>query len=328
MAVKILDQAQGEDWVLYNGDCVDVTRGMPDESIGFSCFSPPFIALYTFSDHPRDMSNCRDDETFFTHFGFLIEELYRATKPGRLCAIHCMDLPRSKTRDGYIGMRDFPGEIIRAFEARGWIFHSRVCIWKCPVQAMTRTKSIGLLHKQLKKDSALSRQGAADYIVVMRKPGDNQEPISGPFDCYYGDETSVTGPLRTETGRVTSINVPGDEWYSVATWQRYASPVWMDINQSDVLSFKMAREEQDEKHLSPLQLTPIRRCIDLWSNPGDVVFSPFAGIGSELYCAVEMGRKAAGAELKASYFRQAVANLQSVVRDKPLDLFSSLDAAE
>lgn len=174
----------------------------------------------------------------------------------------------------------------------------------------------------------MSRMAAADYVVVLRKPGENPEPVAGPFDCYYGDETSVTGPLRTDTGKITSVNVPGDEWYSIAVWQRYASPVWMDINQSDVLSHKMAREENDERHISPLQLTVIRRCIDLWSNPGDVVFSPFAGIGSELYCALEMDRKAVGAELKASYFRQAVANLHAAKRNKPLDLFADLDAAE
>ena len=328
MENKVLDQAAGSDWVVYNGDCVDVARGLPDASVGFTAFSPPFESLYTFSDHPRDMSNCPDRETFWTHFGFLIEELLRVTKPGRLCAVHCMDLPTSKTRDGVIGMRDFPGEVVRAFEAKGWIYHSKVCIWKNPVSAMQRSKSIGLLHKQIKKDSTMSRMAAADYVVVLRKPGDNLEPVDGPFDCYYGDETSVDGPLVTETGNIRSVNVPGDEWYSIAVWQRYASPVWMDINQSDVLSHKMAREENDERHISPLQLTVIRRCIDLWSNPGDVVLSPFAGIGSELYCAVEMGRKAVGAELKASYFRQAIANLRSVRKTETMDLFGTVEAAE
>jgi len=328
MDVSVLDKAEGQDWWIANGDCVDVARGLPDESVGLTVFSPPFESLYTFSDHPRDMSNCPDPETFWQHFGFLIEQLYRITKPGRLCAVHCMPLPTSKTRDGYIGVRDFPGEVIRAFQAHGWIFHSEVVIFKDPVTAMQRTKAIGLLHKQIKKDSALSRMGLADYVVVLRKPGDNAEPVEGAFDAYYGDETSVKGPLTTETGKIRSVNVPGDEWYSVAVWQRYASPVWMDINQSDVLSHKMAREENDERHISPLQLTVIRRCIDLWSNPGDVVFSPFAGIGSELYCAVQMGRKAVGAELKASYFRQAIANLQSIRREETVDLFSSLEAAE
>lgn len=330
MDVTVLDQAEGADWKVWCGDCVDVARGLPDDSVGLTVFSPPFESLYVFSDHPRDMSNCANSTTFWEHFGFLIEQLYRATMPGRLCAVHCMDLPTSKVRDGVIGMRDFPGEVARAFQDRGWIYHSKVCIWKNPVSAMQRSKSIGLLHKQIKKDSTISRMAAADYVVIMRKPGDNPKPVSGPFDCYYGDETSVDGPLTTETGRVSSVNVPGDEWYSIAVWQRYASPVWMDINQSDVLSRNMAREESDERHISPLQLTVIRRCIDLWSNPGDVVFSPFAGIGSELYCAVQMGRKAIGAELKASYFRQAVANLRAVKAEarQQGDLFNIVEAAE
>lgn len=307
--VMVVDQAEGEDWKLWNGDCVDVARGLPDGSLHYTIFSPPFESLYTFSDDPRDMSNCADSETFWTHFRFLIAELYRATMPGRLCSIHCMQLPTSKMRDGFIGLRDFRGEIIRAYQAAGWIYHSEVCIRKDPVTAMQRSKAIGLLHKQICKDSALSRMAVADYVVTMRKPGDNPEPVSGPFDAYYGSETTPDGPLVTETGNMRTTNSPGDDWYSVAVWQRYAEPVWLDINQGDVLSHKAARDEADERHISPLQLTVIRRCVDLWSNPRDVVFSPFAGIGSELYVALQMGRRAIGAELKPSYFRQAVRNL-------------------
>lgn len=306
---RVIDQAEGQNWKVWNGDCVEVARGLPSDKMHYTVFSPPFESLYTFSDDPRDMSNCTNSKTFWDHFSFLIAELYRATMPGRLCSIHCMQLPTSKTRDGFIGLRDFRGEIIRAFQKAGWIYHSEVCIRKDPVAAMQRSKSIGLLHKQICKDSAMSRMAVADYIVTVRKPGDNAEPIAGPFDAYYGSETTPHGPLVTETGKLKTVNMPGDDWYSVAVWQRYAEPVWMDINQSDVLSHKMARAENDERHISPLQLTVIRRCLELWSNPGDVVFSPFAGIGSELYCAVEMGRKAVGAELKPSYFRQAVANL-------------------
>lgn len=329
-SVKIVDQAIGKNFVLYNGDCVDVTRGLPDGKLHYTVYSPPFESLYTFSDHPRDMSNCTNSGTFWEHYGFLIRELFRATMPGRLCSTHCMQLPTSKTRDGFIGLRDFRGEIIRAFQAAGWIYHSEVCIRKDPVAAMQRSKSIGLLHKQVCKDSALSRMAVADYIVTMRKPGDNPEPIAGAFDAYYGSEAAPSGPLVTETGRMQTKNYPGDNWYSVAVWQRYAEPIWLDINQSDVLSRSMAREQDDERHISPLQLTVIRRCIDLWSNPGDTVYSPFAGIGSEPYCAVEMGRKAIGAELKASYFRQAVANLKSVeTQSKPADLFAAItEAAE
>jgi DNA modification methylase len=312
----VVEQSEGDGWKMWNADCVDVTKGLPDGKVGMTIFSPPFESLYTFSDDPRDMSNCNDSATFWKHFEFLIEQLYRVTMPGRLCAVHCMQLPTSKMRDGFIGLRDFRGEIIRAYQKYGWIYHSEVCIRKDPVAAMQRSKSIGLLHKQILKDSALSRMAVADYVVVMRKPGDNPEPISGPFESYYGTEATVDGPLTTETGKMRTKNVPGDPWYSVAVWQRYAEPVWLDINQSDVLSRKAAREEADERHISPLQLTVIRRCLELWSNPGDVIYSPFAGIGSELYCAIEMGRKAIGAELKASYYRQAIANCGAAVANK------------
>lgn len=306
--VRVVNQSEGEDWKLWHGDCVDVTRGLPDGSVHYTIFSPPFESLYTFSDDLRDMSNCKDSETFWAHFRFLIAELYRATMPGRLCSIHCMQLPTSKLRDGFIGLRDFRGEIIRGFQAAGWIYHSEVCIRKDPVIAMQRTKAIGLLHKQVCKDSTMSRMALADYIVTMRKPGANPEPVAGAFDAYYGDEATPTGPLVTETGSLRSTNYPGDDWYSVAVWQRYAEPIWLDINQGDVLSHRAARDEADERHISPLQLTVIRRCVDLWSNPRDVVFSPFAGIGSELFVALQMGRRAIGAELKESYYRQAIRN--------------------
>lgn len=294
---------------MYNGDCIEVARGLPDSSVHQIIFSPPFESLYTFSDDPRDMSNCTDKETFWTHFKFLIAEYYRVLKPGRIVCVHVMQLPTSKTRDGFIGIRDFRGEVVRAHQEVGFYFHSEVMIRKDPVSAMQRSKSIGLLHKQLVKDSTISRMALADYVVVFRKPGDNAEPVSGPFDAYYGNEAAPDGPLKSESNyRGTSFDKPGTPWYSVAVWQRYAESVWMDIAQGDVLSRKDARDEPDEAHISPLQLTVIRRCVDLWSNPGDVVFSPFAGIGSELYVALQMGRKAIGAELKPSYFEQAVKN--------------------
>lgn len=323
MVVKVADQASGDGWKIWNGDCVEVTRGLPDASVGLTVFSPPFESLYTFSDDPRDMSNCSDSETFWNHFKFLIAELYRVTKPGRIVCIHCMQLPTSKTRDGFIGIRDFRGEVVRAFQENGFYFHSEVMIRKDPVSAMQRSKSIGLLHKQLVKDSSISRMALADYVVVMRKEGDNPEPISGLFDAYYGSEAEPDGALRSDSNyRGTSWDRPGDPWYSVAVWQRYAESVWMDIAQGDVLSREAAREQKDERHISPLQLTVIRRCVDLWSNPGDVVYSPFAGIGSELYVALQMGRKAIGAELKPSYFKQAVANCGSA-KVKQSDLFAA-----
>lgn len=326
---KVNTQASGKAWTLWNGDCVEVARGLPDASIGMTVYSPPFESLYTFSDDPRDMSNCRDKDTFWTHYKFLIGEVLRATKPGRICAVHCMQLPTSKTRDGFIGIRDFRGEIVRAHQDAGWYFHSEVMIRKDPVAAMQRSKSIGLLHKQVVKDSTISRMALADYVVMFRKPGDNPDPVSGPFDAYYGDETTPDGPLRSDSAfRGVSHDRPGDPWYSVAVWQRYAESVWLDISQGDVLSRKDARDEPDEAHISPLQLTVIRRCLDLWSNPGDVVFSPFAGIGSELYVALQMGRKAIGSELKPSYFKQAVKNLTSVETEGVAKDLFHVEAAE
>lgn len=278
--IKVLDQVIADDFAIYHADCVDVVKGLPDNSIHFTVFSPPFASLYTYSSSPRDMGNVKSDGEFAEHFGFLIPELFRVTKPGRLLSFHCMNLPTSKARDGVIGIRDFRGELIRAFIDAGWIFHSEVVIWKDPVTAMQRTKALGLLHKTIRKDSCMSRQGIPDYLVTMRKPGANDEPVS-----HTNDE------------------------FPVALWQRYASPVWMDINPSETLQYRSAREEKDERHICPLQLDVIRRALKLWSNPGDVVLSPFAGIGSEGHVALTEGRRFIGAELKESYYRQAARNL-------------------
>lgn len=286
------DRTEGDGWTMHLGDCVEVVRDIPDEAVHFSVFSPPFASLYTYSASERDMGNCKSTEQFMEHFKFLISELYRVTMPGRECSFHCMNLPTSKTHDGYIGIRDFRGELIRAFTEAGWIYHSEVCIWKDPVTAMQRTKALGLLHKQLKKDSCMSRQGIPDYLVTMRKPGENPERVS------HTNET-----------------------YPVSRWQQIASPIWTDINPSDTLQFRSAREHEDEKHICALQLEVIRRALELWTNPGDIVLSPFAGIGSEGYCAVEMGRRFIGAELKESYYRQAVENLRAAKR-KTQDLFA------
>lgn len=274
----------GDEWTMHNGDCVDVVSRMPDASVGFSVFSPPFASLYTYSASDRDMGNCRTHSEFYAHFEFLVRELYRVTMPGRLLSFHCMNLPTSKERDGFIGIRDFRGELIRMFCDAGWIYHSEVCIWKDPVTAMQRTKALGLLHKQIKKDSCMSRQGIADYLVTMRKPGVNPVPVR---HSGTGDDMPVE------------------------MWQQYASPVWMDINPSDTLQYQSAREHEDERHICPLQLQVIDRALTLWSAPGDVVLSPFAGIGSEGYCAVKAGRRFVGVELKKSYYEQAVRNLRA-----------------
>lgn len=290
--MKVLDQKVTDKFAAYNADCVDVVRGIPDDSIHYTIFSPPFASLYTYSASPRDMGNCTNSDDFADHFRWLVPELLRVTKPGRLISFHCMLLPTSKVRDGEIGLSDFRGDLIRAFVSAGWIHHSEVVIWKDPVQAMQRTKALGLLHKQLKKDSTMSRQSIPDYLITMRKPGINEDPVS-----HSSDE------------------------FPVNVWQRYASPVWMDIDPNDTLQYRSAREDKDERHICPLQLEVIRRAMFMWSNPGDTVLSPFMGIGSEGYVAVEMGRRFVGAELKRSYFEQAVANLDAVANPPQVDLF-------
>ncbi len=278
----IVKQESGAGWALYNQDCVEVMAAMPESSVDYSVFSPPFASLYTYSASPADLGNCRSYADFFEHYAYVAREQFRVLRPGRLLSAHCMLLPTSKQHHGYIGLVDFRGDLIRAYQAAGFIFHSEVVIWKDPVTAMQRTKALGLLHKQLKKDSCMSRQSVPDYVITMRKPGDNPSRVS---------HTNETFPVER--------------------WQRYASPVWMDINPSDTLQFRSAREHEDERHICPLQLPVIRRCLELWTNPGDIVLSPFAGIGSEGYCAIEMGRRFVGTELKASYYRQAVENLKA-----------------
>ncbi len=316
--MDVMHETVTDRFAIYHADTVDVARGLPDRSVDFSVFSPPFASLYTYSNSPRDMGNVADDAEFFAHYAYLIKETARVMKPGRLVAIHCMLMPTSKTRDGHIGLRDFRGDIIRAYQAEGFIYHSEVCIWKDPVTAMQRTKALGLLHKTIRKDSAMSRQGIADYLVVMRTPGDNIEPIAHTHETF-----------------------------PVMMWQRYASPVWATmgsadddgflmcsaeetgdessgINPSNTLQYRSAREHDDERHICPLQLGVIRRSIRLWSNPNDVVWSPFAGIGSEGYVALQEGRRFVGAELKASYYQQAVRNLHEAQTVKQHDLFAGI----
>lgn len=303
--MKTIDQVVTDKYAIYQGDSCEIIKGIPDNSIHFGVHSPPFEGLYKFSNNPRDISN-NEGDGFWRHYGFLISELHRVTMPGRLHSVHCMQLPTSKVRHGYIGIRDFRGEVVRAYEDAGWIFHSEVCIWKDPVIAQQRTKSLRLLHKQIVKDSAMSGQGLADYVVTFRKPGDNPEPVSGCFDEFVGEEN-----CEPDRSKYTTAD-DRRNWYSIEVWQRYASPVWTDIRQSRTLQYRNAREEKDEQHISPLQLDVIERCIDLWSNPGDTVLTPFLGIGSEVYAAVEMGRRGIGIELKPSYFEQAARNIAKI----------------
>lgn len=304
----VMNQHHTEQFSIYQADCVEVVSVMKENSIDFSVYSPPFASLYTYSNSDRDMGNVKDDAEFFEHFAFLSKELFRVLKPGRLMAVHCMNLPSSKTRDGVIGIKDFRGDLIRSFQNDGFIYHSEVCIWKDPVIAMQRTKALGLLHKQVKKDSTMSRQGIPDYVIVMRKPGENESPIEGEFKYYVGDNppAGFKGMLRDD-GRY--YYVPGVEGTSIDIWQNYASPIWDDINQSNTLQYQTARDHEDERHIAPLQMDVIERCMQLWSKKGDVVLTPFMGIGSEAYVAVKMGRRAIGIELKESYYRIAAQNM-------------------
>ena len=281
-----IESVQNEHYSIKRGDCVQLIKDVPDNAIGLSVFSPPFAELYTYSSHVEDMGNSKDYNEFLLQFGFLVKELYRVMKPGRNVCVHCMDLPIQKGKEGFIGLRDFSGMILRAFEECGFIYHSRVTIWKDPVVEMQRTKALGLLHKQVKKDSTMSRVGIPDYVMIFRKDGERIDPV-------------------------TNIDLPVD------LWQKYASPVWMDIDYGNTLQgIKSARDEKDEKHICPLQLDTISRLIHLYSNKGDIVLTPFMGIGSEVYQAVKMGRKGIGFELKESYYQVAKANIKSAVIEK------------
>lgn len=293
--MNAIDQVVTDKYTLVHGDCIEVLRGIPDASIDYSIFSPPFSSLYTYSNSPRDMGNSRTDEEFFAHFDFLIAELIRVMKPGHNVSFHCMLMPTSKERDGYIGLKDFRGDLIRAFQKHGFIYASEVCIWKDPVTAMQRTKALGLLHKTVRENACMSRQGIPDYLVTVRAPGEMIDRVKHD-----------------------------PKQYPVDKWQKVASPIWMDIDPSDTLQYQSAREHDDERHICPLQLEVIRRGIDLWTKEGDVVLSPFMGIASEGYCSVQMGRKFIGVELKQSYYKQSVQNMANATR-QTADLFSEAE---
>lgn len=286
MDIRCLNSDAGERWQAMQGDCVDVLSQMPDECIDFSVYSPPFGSLFVYSESAADMGNSTDEE-FAQHYSYLVREKFRVTLRGRLTAVHCSDLPMTKWKDGSVGIKDFSGQIIKLHEDAGWILHGRRTIWKCPVVEMTRTKHVGLLYKQLKKDSSKSRGGMPDYLLTFIKPGENSKPIAHTPDQF---------PLEQ--------------------WQEWASPVWMTVNQSNVMNVKTAREAQDERHLCPLQLDVIERAIIMWSNPDDIVLSPFMGIGSEGVTSLNLGRRFVGIELKESYWKQSCRYLDSADRQK------------
>lgn len=288
--MNVLDQYIGDGYALYHGDACEVLKGLPDASVHLSVYSPPFANLYIYSDSVRDAGNSADDEEFFDHYRFLIADLHRVTVPGRLSAVHCKQLVNYKGRDGMAGLRDFRGEIIRAHVAAGWAYHSEVCIWKDPVIEMQRTKAHGLLYKQLRADASFSRQGMAEYLVIFRR-----------WPHSESEESKIEPVTHTREG------------FQLEIWQRWASPVWMDIRQTRVLNVQAARDDRDSKHICPLQLDVIERAIELWTNPGDVVLDPFNGIGSSTSVAIQMKRCAIGVELKDSYHEQACRNMAAAV---------------
>jgi len=307
--VNVLNQVIANEYAIYNGDSTDIMKGLPSNCIDYMIFSPPFSELYIFSNSKRDLSNVSSDKEFFNQFRFMVDEMYRTLKPGRLLSFHIINLPTSKFKDGFTGLKDFRGDTIRLFQESGFIYHSEVCIWKDPGIQMQRTKAQGLLHKQVVKDSSMSRQALADYLVTMRKPGENTEPISGGFTHFAGDEENApTSKNEPEKGRLNS--------YSIDVWNRYASPVWFDINPSRTLQRNSKRNDKDEKHMTPTQLDVIERALQLWSNDGDIVLTPFGGIGSEGYQSLKMGRKAILCELKKEYFEQIEPNMEMAIRER------------
>jgi len=307
-----MEQDITERHALYNGDCVEVMRELPDGFVDMAVFSPPFANLYIYSDDLRDMGNCANEQEFFEQMDFMTDQLYRIMRPGRIVAVHCKQLALAKYKCGRSGLHDFRGDIIRHFEDHGFTYHSEVCIWVDPVAQMQKTKSQKLLYCNLRRDASVTGVGMPDYLVIFRKfPKDEDATV--PIRHYRPDEKRIHN-AATDT-QVMDLDV----------WQKYASPVWYDIRRSDVLNVRVARDDKDEKHICPLQLEVIRRAVQLWSNPGEVVFSPFGGIGSEPYVALEQGRKAMAVELKPSYYRQMVKNCAEM-ESKPMqmDIFDAL----
>lgn len=306
---EVYNQDITDDWAIYHGDCVEAVSGLPDESVHYSIFSPPFLSLYVYSDDPQDMGNSKTDEEFYSHFSWLLPQLMRVTKPGRLVTVHSSLVPMTMQHDGVMGLRDFPGQIVRLFQQHGWVYHSKVNIWKDPLVQATRTKALQLAHKQISKDSARCGQGYADELLTFRKPEENPEPVAHGrgFERYIGERDEPDQTKRDD---------PRHNRYSHQVWQRYASPVWWDIRQSDTLNVAAGRDDRDERHICPLQLQAIARCLELWTNEGDTVLSPFAGIGSEGHEAVKMGRRFVGIELKQSYYKTMLKNLKKAKKEK------------
>lgn len=294
-------------WSLNNADCVDVLRALPPNSVHLTLTSPPYMNLYVYGASPRDIGNSRSDKEFWAHFSFVIDELFRVTRRGRIVVIECTDVPAMKERDGYIGLKDFPGEVIREFSARGFIYHSRHIAWKDPLVEATRTKALGLMHKQLCKDSTMSRAGLPLYLLAFRKPGVNENPVAHPdgLTSFAGMDPPTTGNLSHER------------------WRRYASPIWMDIDFTRTLNAKAAREDDDERHVCPMSLDVVERAVELWSSRDEVILDPFTGIGSTGYVALQQGRRFVGSELKGAYYEMACRNLDEAATVRQPSLFGA-----
>lgn len=317
-----MEMASTDWYTIYRGDCIYVMQSLPERSVDFCIHSPPFANLYIYSDHEADMGNCQSNEEFIEHYKFCIAEIYRLLVVGRLCAVHCKDLPRYANSDGTAGLIDFPGMIIRAFEECGFSYHSRVTIWKCPVTERERTNNNGLLHKTILRDRSQVRQGMADYLLVFRKPpvgvlmSDKPVTIDVPGEEGLGQYIGDCNPL-TESfhpSKYARKKRPTDP--SIAIWQRYADPVWWDIDQTDVLNYKPARDDKDERHICPLQLGLVERAVQLWSQPDEIVLSPFAGVGTEGVGSIKLERRFVGMELKQSYYETAKTNCQVAVNNR------------
>ena len=312
------DSVYNEFYTAKRGDCVQLIRELEDESIGLSVFSPPFAELYTYSNHLEDMGNCRNYTEFLEQFSYLVKELYRVLKSGRNVAVHCMDLPIQKGKEGFIGLRDFSGELRNAFEKEGFIYHSRITIWKDPVIEMQRTKALGLLHKQVKKDSTMSRVGLPDYVLVFRKDGERNDKVNCDINVDTWQEYASPIWDFKDLSKEFEMIMPllSESAYNEMPAElrnKYAKPIWNDINYSNTLQYTTARGENDEKHICPLQLDTIERIIHLYSNKGDTVLTPFGGIGSEIYQALKMDRKAVAFELKESYFQKLKQNASNAI---------------
>jgi DNA modification methylase len=310
--MAVADQVITNRYAIYNGDCVEIVGKIPDSSIHITIYSPPFCGLYNYSSSEKDMSNCRSYEEFFIHYEFLVKEIHRITHPGRISAVHCMDVPRSGANlNG--GLMDFPGDIIRMHERLGFQYCARYHVWKEPLQVRNRTMAKGLAHRQIVEDSSLCDVASADYLLMFRKKGENKVPIAHPVGLSeYSGSRQVPSELqryRGWSGKQTENRL--SHWI----WRQYASAFWDDVRLGRVLPYKEARDSEDEKHMHPLQLDVIDRCLTLWSNPGETLLTPFMGVGSEVYSAVRNGRKAIGVELKPTYFRQAKRNMENV--DEP-----------